>query len=129
MGLLWDVSQETFLSCPLGPLRRTWISSMQVCNGLFDNGKIQWYLCFTMGKLKQNIEILVPWFLQRAFPMFTKFRVISSKVSTLFPTREFGQKVSCDFRISVGNCNSCFWHAICCFNMLSKLRVDILVPT
>jgi len=51
MGLLWDDSQETFLSCPLGP-SRTWISSMQECNGLFDNGKIQWYLCFTMGKLE-----------------------------------------------------------------------------
>jgi hypothetical protein len=43
-----------FLGFPVGESReKTCIFPMQVTwNGLFEDGKIHWFLCFIMGKLK-----------------------------------------------------------------------------
>jgi len=64
------LSQETFrILC--GPSRKTWISPCKqemVC--LINDEKIQWSLCFTIGKLEWSVEVLIARFPWRASPRY-----------------------------------------------------------
>ncbi len=86
MVLASDRAQlETLLRFRVGSSRKTWISPMQIWSCLFDNGKIQWSLCFTMGKLEfKTSKYGSQDSLEELSLCFVKLTLIHQTVSTLF---------------------------------------------